>query len=152
MDFFIQYIMGAGMISIWIFLILLFSVIEMAGPALVSIWFVAGALAALLVTFLGASINIQIIVFLVVSFVCLIFARKFTVNYLNVGKVKTNVEDFIGKRAVVIKEISEFSYGEIKLKGVVWTAKSFDNRTIEAKCEVEVVAIEGVKLVVKTLD
>lgn len=58
-------------IAIWLGLLLLFGVLEAATVALVSLWFMAGALAALLAALCGAGLPVQVGVFLVVSAVLL---------------------------------------------------------------------------------
>ena len=56
----------------------------------------------------------------------------------------------IGKKGVMIKGCDELNYGEIKVNGVIWTAVSEDPKEIiEEKDVVEIVAIQGNKLVVR---
>ena len=55
------------MIWIWLGAIVLFGVVEAATAGLVSIWFVAGALAALIAVLLGAGIWVQLVAFVVVA-------------------------------------------------------------------------------------
>ena len=52
---------------IWLALLILFVVAEGASVSLVSIWFAAGALAAVIAALLGASTVVQTVLFLVVS-------------------------------------------------------------------------------------
>lgn len=144
--------LNINMSTLWIILIIVFSLIELAGPAIVSIWFVGGAVLALILSLLGFSVPVQFFVFLVSSIIFLMFARKFAIKYLKVGKVKTNVDEVIGKVGIVTKKISKFEYGKISLKGVIWTAKSIDDRVLEIGEEVEILSVEGVKLIVKALN
>ena len=46
----------------------------------------------------GLSFQVQMTVFLAVSFVLLIFTRPFAVKYVNKGTVRTNVDGLVGKR------------------------------------------------------
>ena len=63
----------------------------------------------------------------------------------------TNSDRNIGKIAVVISDIDNvLSTGRVKVGADVWSAKSFDSSVIKADSMVEVVGIEGAKLVVKT--
>ena len=55
------------MTFVWIAAIVIFGIAEAATAGLVSIWFVAGAVAALLSLELGAVLWLQIVVFLAVS-------------------------------------------------------------------------------------
>ena len=60
---------------IWLGLFILLLVIEIITVGLTTIWFAAGALAALAANVMGADLIIQIIIFLAVSVVLLIFTR-----------------------------------------------------------------------------
>ncbi|KAI4451472.1 hypothetical protein C823_006031 [Eubacterium plexicaudatum ASF492] len=51
-------------VFIWLALMILFLVVEIITVGLTSIWFAGGALAALLASFIGAGIVIQILIFL----------------------------------------------------------------------------------------
>lgn len=54
-------------IFLWLGLMVVFLIIELATVGLTSIWFSGGALAALLVSLAGAGMVIQIAVFVVIS-------------------------------------------------------------------------------------
>lgn len=133
----------------WIGALVLFIVIEAASVGLISIWFAFGALAALLAAFFTNSIWTQVIVFTLVSLVLLIFTRPITKKWLNVKITKTNADSLIGQTAVVTKAIFQNEYGQVKIKGQSWTAKSTNEEVIEPHQDVEIIAIEGVKLIVK---
>ena len=60
-------------IFLWLGLMVVFLIIELATVGLTSIWFSGGALGALLVSLAGAGMVIQIAVFVVVSAVLVIF-------------------------------------------------------------------------------
>lgn len=138
-------------IYIWIGLIVLLLIIEAATLGLTTTWFAIGALFAILAAAIGWGIEVQIIIFLIVSFVLLIFTRPIVVKYLKVGHTKTNVNAIIGKTGVVTVPIPENDRGQVKVGGQIWTAVSVDSEPIEKDTEVEVVAVEGVKLVVKRI-
>ena len=59
----------------WLIAMVLFGVLEAVTVGLTSIWFAVGALAALIAASLGAFALVQVIVFLVVSFVTLLLVR-----------------------------------------------------------------------------
>ena len=83
-------------IFLWLGLMVVFLIIELATVGLTSIWFSGGALAALLVSLAGAGMVIQIAVFVVISAVLVIFTRPFAAKYVNVHHVKTNCDELIG--------------------------------------------------------
>lgn len=135
---------------IWLIIVAVMIVIEIITLGLTTIWFGVGAIGAAIVAWLGYGVWVQIIVFAVLSVVAMAIVRPFAVRYLNKDKEKTNVDDVIGKTAVVTKEINnELATGEVQLNGMSWTARSEDGRIIPEKERVEVVSVQGVKLIVK---
>ena len=63
--------------------------------------------------------------------------------------VATNADRIIGKHLYLTKEITSTSWGELTCNGVVWNVTSLNNENIPANALVEVLKIEGSKLVVK---
>ena len=136
---------------LWLGLLILLLVIEIATLQLTTIWFAGGALAAFIATELGANATVQWAVFLILSFALLILTRPVAMRYLNKGHVKTNADSLVGRTAVVSKEINNLAQtGEVMISDVSWTA-----RTRESGCvipvggRVKICAIEGVKLLVE---
>ena len=136
---------------IWIALIIIFAVVEIITVGLTSIWFAGGAVVALLVDAAGLGPVWQFAAFVVVSVILLVFTRPWAVKYLNPHKTRTNYEDAIGKTVRVTMKIDNIEEtGTAVLNGQEWTARSNDDAvTIEADTTAEVVAISGVKLIVK---
>ena len=133
---------------LWIFLVLL--VLEIISLGLTTIWFAGGALAAFAAALLGANIIIQAVLFLVISLVLLFVTRPIAVKYFNNNLAKTNVENVIGKTAKVSRQIDNVnSLGEAVLEGETWMARSENNEIIAEGTLVTVVAVEGVKLIVR---
>lgn len=138
----------------WLGIMVLTGILEVITLGLTCIWFTAGAAVAWIASLFGAPVWIQILLFFVISIVLLLFTRPIVVKYMKVGSNKTNVEAIPGKLAVVIETIQPVEgAGQVKLEGQVWSAKPEDGiSVIEAGTPVSVVAVEGVKLVVKTLN
>ncbi len=135
---------------VWLGIFLILLVLEIISLGLTTIWFAGGALAAFAATLLGADIILQAVLFLVVSLVLLFVTRPVAVKYLNRNLTKTNVENVIGKTAKVSRQIDNVnSMGEAVLEGETWTARSENNDIIAEGTLVTVVAVEGVKLIVR---
>ena len=135
---------------IWAVLIVAFAVLEGITTQLVSIWFVLGAIAALIAQLCGASITVQVIVFIGVSVVALLITRPIVKKKLNVQIEKTNADRCIGKEGVVTETIDNLTpSGQVKTDGKVWTARSADGSVIPEGTIVTVEKIDGVKLIVK---
>lgn len=142
-------ISSTALTVIWIVLLVLFLILEAATVQLVSAWFALGALCALLANLCGVGAVWQIVLFLVVSAICLIATRPF-VKKLTAAKIqKTNADRCIGTEAVVLEEIDNLkSSGLVKAMGNTWTARSADGSVIPKDAVVVVQKMEGVKLIV----
>ncbi len=135
---------------VWLGLLIAFAVAEAATVGLVSIWFAAGALAALLSTFFTTNIWLQIFLFFLVSAVTLALVRPLTKKYLTPQQVATNADRVIGREAVVTEAIDDLNAtGAVRAAGVEWTARTGTDVTVPAGATVKVLRIDGVKLIVE---
>ena len=135
---------------VWLGIFLVLLVLEIISLGLTTIWFAGGALVAFAAALLGANIIIQAVLFLVISLVLLFVTRPIAVKYFNNNLAKTNVENVIGKTAKVSRQIDNVnSLGEAVLEGETWMARSENNEIIAEGTLVTVVAVEGVKLIVR---
>ena len=145
-------IMGLEPTMFWIVLAIALAISEAATMGLTAIWFAIGSLAGALVAYFDVSIVIQISVALSVSAVLLYFTRPVITKWLHVKKVPTNLDRTIGQKGIVMEEINnQEGTGQVKIGGLMWTAHSQEDQIIPAHTEVEVVAIEGVKAIVRPL-
>lgn len=137
-------------VILWIALIVIFALVEIITVGLTSIWFAGGALAALLCCALGLGIVWQIIVFVLVSVVLLIFTRPWALKYLKPRLVKTNYESAIEKNVCVTERIDNIKgIGAAVLNGQEWTARAYEEgKTFEAGEIVTVKEIRGVTMYV----
>lgn len=134
---------------IWLALLIMFALAEAATVGLVSIWFAAGSLVALLSTFFTDSIWVQITIFLAVSAATLAVARPLARKYLTPKQVATNADRVIGREAVVTEEIDNLKgCGAVSVGGITWTARSDSGDVIPVGGTVKALRIEGVKLFV----
>ena len=116
-------------IAIWLGLLVLFGILEAATVALVSLWFMAGSLAALIAALCGAGLPVQVGVFLVVSALLLACLRPLVRRYVTPRITATNADSVIGKVAVVTEAVDNIAaQGAVKVGGVVWTARSSTER------------------------
>ncbi len=136
------------MIIIWFAVIILAALIEINTMDLTSIWFSAGGLIAFILALVGFHPIGQIIVFIVVSLLLLISIRPVVKNYLKTNIISTNTDRLVGKVAICTKDINVGERGEVKIDGKYWLAISSCEEDIYVNDKVEVLAIEGVKLIV----
>ena len=131
----------------WFIMVLVLSFIELITVSLVTVWFVASAIVAWILSFFGVSFGIQFAVFVVLGIVLLITTRKQLTSWLNKNKHKTNLDRVLEMTGVVTKKIPKNDVGEVKVDGKRWTAVS--DKVIEEGRTVKILRIEGVKLVVE---
>ena len=132
----------------WLVLLIICIGIEVATMGLTTIWFAGGALIAIFAAVIGAPIWLQATIFIIVSLVLLFFTRPIAVKYFNKDRVKTNVESMVGRQAIVISEIDNLQgIGQVTVGGQEWSAE--EQVTIAVGAVVTVVAINGVKLIVR---
>jgi len=144
-------VFGISETLFWGILAAVFLVAEAATVGFVSIWFCLGALITLFAAKAGASVVVQLVVFIVVSAALLVLTRPFVKKVLKLKNEATNADRILGKTAVVVETInSHDATGAVRVDGKVWTARCEDSqRIIEKDAEVVVLRIEGVKVIVK---
>ena len=148
--------MSINDIALWVYwlgLFILLMIVELATMGLTTIWFAAGSLAALVLSLFDVALPIQIIVFLAVAVILLIWTRPIAMRYFNQNRTRTNVESVVGKTALVTKTIDNIhSEGKVNLNGMEWSARASRDTDVYQKDEiVQVIEIQGVKLIVEKL-
>lgn len=136
-------------VMFWLGIMILFLVIEAITVGLATIWFAAGALAALLAGVSGIGVIGQIVIFFAVSLALLFFTRPVAMKYINPRKVRTNYEDAMGKTVKITEYVdNRAGTGSATLNGQEWTARMQDDNASLKEGELATVAgIEGVKLI-----
>lgn len=134
---------------LWLVLMVVFLIAEAATVTLVSLWFAAGALAAMVVSLLGGAPGFQTAVFLTVSAVALLALRPLVRKFVTPKVTATNIDSVIGSTGLVTAPIDNVtSVGQVKLGAMVWTARSTSGIAIPEGTLVKVDKIEGVKVFV----
>ncbi len=134
----------------WLAALVLFIIMEAATSALVSLWFIGGALVSLMAAIFGAPEWVQIVLFLLVSGCLLLALRPLAKKYLIPRKTVTNARSNIGKEAIVTETIDNLhGKGAVKIAGVFWSARSAEDERIEEGAIVRIAEIEGAKVCVK---
>ena len=135
---------------IWAVAIIVFGLFEAVTAQMVSIWFVVGAIAALIASFFNVPFIAQVIIFVAVTILALVITRPLVKKYIHPKKERTNADKVIDQIGIVVEDIDNINAtGQVKVEGKIWTARSIDNSLIPSDKEVVIVKIEGVKLLVK---
>lgn len=139
--------------GVWFALMLIFLIVEAACPIhLVSVWFAAGALVAIIVGVLGGEIWLQVFLFTVVSCGLLIGLLPFVKKVLNPQHTPTNLDSVLGSVGKVTVQIDNLTNaGQVRIGGMTWSARSTSGQIIEEGSTVKVDKIEGVKVFVSVV-
>lgn len=136
----------------WILLLVVFSIVEALTLGLTSLWFAMAAAVAMVAAMLGAPFILQVIIFVVASVFFLIITKPLAKNFLKIGGERTNADSLIGEKGIVVGKIEEFSTGQVKVKGQIWSALSENSDPIFINEQVVIKSIEGVKLIVEAVN
>jgi membrane protein implicated in regulation of membrane protease activity len=141
------------MLWIWLGIFVMAIITEAITQDFVSIWFSVGALVCLCICN-TIPYWVEIIIFSVISLITLILTRPLVKKLMDRNVRYTNVDEVIGKRVKVIKEISKYDSGEVKINGIIYTAILLEDseQTINADSVVEIVAFKGNKVSVRQID
>ena len=96
----------------WLAVMIILIVIEALTFSLTTIW---GAIACIPLIFIARTqlaFKWQLLIFVLISLVLLIFTRPFAVKKLKISK--TNVNGLIGQDVIVVKRIGSLEKGEVK--------------------------------------
>ena len=138
------------MVWIWLGIVLFLTLVEASTAGLVTIWFVASGIVAMIISIFIDNYLVQFSVFVLLGILLLITTRKYLVKLLGNKDEKTNLDRVVGMTAIVTKEISKNNPGEVKVDGKYWTAIS--DKKIKVQSTVKVLGIDGVKLSVEEVD
>jgi membrane protein implicated in regulation of membrane protease activity len=143
---------------IWFLVGLVLLILEFITPGLIIGFFGAGAwivaIICLASVYVRASVNAQLIIFIIASVLSLILLRKW-LKGIFIGHVKSkqdmtqDLNEFIGERAVVKEKITPKAGGKVELHGTNWIAKA--DEEIAAGTVVEIIAEDNLTLKVKAV-
>lgn len=138
------------MLIFWVVMLVVLLIVEAVTAQMVTIWFAAGAAAAIAAEILGAQVWLQWIVFVAVSAVALVATRPLVRKLTKTRVQPTNADRCIGQTAIVVEDIDNIeSKGQVNVNGIVWTARSSDGTPFKKDERVIVEKIDGVKLIVR---
>ena len=135
------------MFYIWLAIIILLAIAEAMTINLVTIWYVASGIVALILSFFIDNFTIQFAVFTLLGTFLLITTRQFLQTFLNTKNVKTNLDRIIGMNGIVVEEINRDNNGAVKVDGKVWTA--YADKKIKVDSTVKVLEINSSKIKVE---
>lgn len=138
--------------SFWLIVSGIFFIIEIATVGFLVFWLGIGALLAMITSFITNSIIVQTIVFVISSCILIPLTKPLADKFTGKKAVPTNAYTLINKHGIVIQDINPIQgVGQVKVNGEIWSAKTEDESTIKKDTEIEVLKIDGVKLIVSPI-
>lgn len=134
---------------IWMVSFIVLTLIEIFTINLVTIWFAIGALVSFFISLCTENIGLQILIFIVISLITLLFTKKAVNKIKDKEMVPTNLDRVIGQIGIVTENIKPLEPGEVKVDGKKWTAIA--DEEIDINDEVKILSINGVKLKVEKI-
>jgi len=133
----------------WLAAVVLFAVVEASTVAMVSLWFIGGALAAFAASLLGAPLWLQLLLFAAISLGLIACLRPFLKKFIQPKLTATNFDRIVGMTVPVTERIDNLAgTGAVKVEGTVWSARSENGSAIEEGTAVKILYIQGVKVMV----
>lgn len=132
----------------WLAFVVFAVIAEAASAALISVWFIPGALVALVMSICKVPLWVQFVAFAAISLALLFSTRKLVKKFLKGKGQPTNADAVIGQKAVVTERVSNIEEtGAVKVMGKEWSARSEGDETFDVGDVVTVKEISGVKLI-----
>ena len=137
------------MFYVWLAIAVGLAILEMATVNLVSIWYVASSIVAMIISLFIDNIVIQMAVFVLGGTILLILTKD-AIKKILPEKTKTNIDRIIGMDGIVTEKITKKNPGEVKVDGKHWTATA--DETIQVDETVKILEINSTKLKVKRME
>lgn len=135
--------------AIWLILAITLTLLEVFTYQLVAVWFAIGAVIGLVSSLFNVEIWVQLIIFALTSFLCLLATRPLVRKVFRVDRVHTNSDRIIGECGIVICKITPEQKGRIYIDGLDWSAAALNGDTIEEGSKIIVRKITGVTAMVE---
>ena len=131
---------------LWLIVAVIFAVGEVVSMGLFLAPFAGGAVAAAVLSAVGAGALVEWSAFIVVSIVLVAALRPVARQHQRTrGRIRTGTAALVGQTATVVERIANAEgVGCVKLDGEIWTARAYDDdEVIEPGTRVHVLEIRG---------
>ncbi|MGZ4631329.1 MAG: NfeD family protein [Actinomycetes bacterium] len=130
--------------AFWLGLAVVLGIVEVASVGLVFAMLAVGALAGAVTALVTDNVAVEAVVAMVVAIGMLLVVRPVAFRHQRSPlAIRTGVAALVGEHGVALERIDQHD-GRIKLKGEVWSARTYDpSHVIEAGTNIQVVQIEG---------
>lgn len=143
------------MIWLWIVVVALATIAEAFYDRLVFVWFIPAAVVAAAMSIFELPAILQICTFVILGALGIVLSRIFLVKFVPRSQERrTNLQARIGEKCVVTERIDNIAgRGQVRVLSEIWSARGVNIDDVFEVGEVlDVIAIEGVKLICKKKD
>jgi membrane protein implicated in regulation of membrane protease activity len=135
--------------GVWLGLAVVLGIVEVTSLGLIFAMLAVGALSGAVAALATDNLAVEVLVSLTVSLGMLFVVRPIALSHLRTPHaIRSGVAALIGEHGVVTEQVDGHD-GRIKLRGEVWSARTYDpSHVIAAGKNVEVVQIDGATAVV----
>jgi membrane protein implicated in regulation of membrane protease activity len=145
--------MEEAIVLMWVAVAVMFIIMEMFTAGFFVFWFGLGAGAAATTAMVSDNYALQLVVFLVVSAIGVMYSRKFAARVSSGPIIPSNVDALIGKTGIVVDDIlPSTGKGKIRVETEIWRAVSREKTSIELNSEVRIDGVDGVRLIVSKVE
>lgn len=135
-------------VIIWIFMAVIFIILELITATFFLVWFGVGSLVAAVLNYFGFDIYVQFSAFVIVSVILILSTRRFANRITPESSKKTTAERLIGKTAKVARQIDDNTY-VVNVSGEEWSAHT--NDSVNVGDSVKVVGINSIILIIEKI-
>lgn len=135
---------------IWLVVVILLTIVEIATINLVSIWFVLSGCIALIASLFTSEFYIQFALFVVFGILFLALTKPILNKLKKAKEESLYLERIVGMEGIVTVEIKKGKIGEVKVDGKLWSATSDEDIPLENMIKVS--SVDGIKLIVKNIE
>ena len=135
--------------EIWLILAVALFIAEILVPGFFLACFGIGALASALISRFTGAIALHIAAFSVGTLISFVAVRPIFLK-ISAKEIKTNIDAYVGLTGFITEAVDPATgQGRISIGGESWKARTADDSPLPEGQKVEVVGVEGLRLIVK---
>ncbi len=139
--------------TFWVVLGIILLVVEALTPEFIVASFAVGCFAAALVSLFTTSLTLQLVTFALATALVLWQIRPLFLRFLDSKEARTNTDLLQGQVGKVIEAVGpQEKRGRVKIGGEEWLAVALEGERVDSGERVEVVGVEGAKVIIKSID
>jgi membrane protein implicated in regulation of membrane protease activity len=97
----------------------------------------------------GGPVWVQLLLFSVVSVVCLLFFRSPLIRWMKLDKGGADVDSLVGETAIAKQDIPAGEIGRVELRGTSWSARNRGTEALTTGRRCVVVAVDRLMLIIE---